>query len=64
MRLITESADSEYYASKDTGVTIKELKVDGCAGRDSFLMQFQSDVCRNAIMRTVVRELRQVFKKA
>jgi len=41
---------------KDIGVTIKELKVDGGASRDSFLMQFQSDVCRAAIIRPIVRE--------
>ena len=41
---------------KDIGVTMKELKVDGGASRDKFLMQFQADVCGAEIIRPVVRE--------
>jgi glycerol kinase len=41
---------------KDIGVIMKELKVDGGASRDNFLMQFQADVCRAVIIRPVVRE--------
>ena len=41
---------------KDTGVTMTELKVDGGASRDKFLLQFQSDICRIAVVRPVVRE--------
>ena len=41
---------------KDIGVSITELKVDGGAARDKFLMQFQSNICRAAIVRPVVRE--------
>jgi glycerol kinase len=41
---------------KDTGAQMAELRVDGGACRDNFLMQFQSDVCGAAIMRPVVRE--------
>jgi len=40
----------------DLGVKLKELKVDGGASRDLFLMQFQSDVCQSSIIRPVVRE--------
>jgi len=40
----------------DLGIKLKELKVDGGASRDKFLMQFQSDMCRAAIVRPVVRE--------
>ncbi|MCL2277601.1 MAG: glycerol kinase GlpK [Treponema sp.] len=40
----------------DLGVKMKELKVDGGACGDNFLMQFQSDVCRADIIRPVVRE--------
>ena len=40
----------------DLGITMKELKVDGGASKDKFLMQFQSDVCRCSIIRPVVRE--------
>ena len=41
---------------KDLGITMKELKVDGGASRDCFLMQFQSDMCNAGIVRPVVRE--------
>jgi len=40
----------------DLSVKMKELKVDGGACRDNFLMQFQSDVCRADIVRPVIRE--------
>ena len=40
----------------DIGIKMNELKVDGGASRDAFLMQFQSDVCRSAIIRPIVRE--------
>jgi len=36
---------------KDTGIKIAELRVDGGASRDRFLMQFQADLCRIAIVR-------------
>jgi glycerol kinase len=41
---------------KDVNQKIKELKVDGGASRDKFLMQFQSDICRTAIERPHVLE--------
>jgi glycerol kinase len=40
----------------DLDVKLKELKVDGGASRDKFLMQFQSDMCSVAIVRPVIRE--------
>ncbi|MDR0465563.1 MAG: glycerol kinase GlpK [Treponema sp.] len=40
----------------DLGISMKELKVDGGASRDCFLMQFQSDICGAGIVRPVVRE--------
>jgi len=40
----------------DLGVKMIELKVDGGACKDDFLMQFQSDVCGVDIIRPVVRE--------
>jgi glycerol kinase len=40
----------------DLGVKLKELKVDGGASKDKFLMQFQSDMCRMNIIRPVIRE--------
>ncbi|MDR1576009.1 MAG: glycerol kinase GlpK [Treponema sp.] len=41
---------------KDTGVKMAELRVDGGASRDSFLMQFQADITGGDIVRPVVRE--------
>jgi len=40
----------------DLGVKLKELKVDGGASRDKFLMQFQADMCNAKIIRPVIRE--------
>ena len=41
---------------KDLNITMTELKVDGGAARDKFLMQFQADISRISIVRPVVRE--------
>lgn len=41
---------------KDTGLVLRELKVDGGASRDEFLMQFQADVLNKTVCRPVVRE--------
>ncbi len=41
---------------KDTGVALHELKVDGGASRDAFLMQFQADILNRSVQRPVVRE--------
>jgi len=40
----------------DINIKMKELKVDGGASRDKFLMQFQCDICDTTIIRPVVRE--------
>jgi len=40
----------------DLNIAMKELKVDGGASKDKFLMQFQADVCRSSIVRPMVRE--------
>jgi glycerol kinase len=41
---------------KDSGFVIPELKTDGGASRDNFLMQFQADISGCAIIRPVIRE--------
>ena len=41
---------------KDTGNKLSELKVDGGASRDNFLMQFQADMIDGIIHRPVIRE--------
>lgn len=40
----------------DLGRKLAELKVDGGASRDSFLMQFQSDILNKTLKRPVIRE--------
>ena len=51
-----QSMDLVRAMEKDLGNRISELKVDGGASRDKFLMQFQADVIGSAIRRPVVRE--------
>lgn len=36
---------------KDSGISLKELRVDGGASRDMFLMQFQSDILDKKLLR-------------
>ena len=40
----------------DTGITLCQLKADGGASRDQFLMQFQADVLNRNVCRPVIRE--------
>ena len=42
--------------SKDSGLKIKELKVDGGASRNNLLMQFQSDILQAKVVRPTVTE--------
>lgn len=51
-----QSLDLIRAMEKDTGLPMKELKVDGGASRDSFLMQFQADIMDGAVRRPVIRE--------
>ena len=39
------------------GITLKELRVDGGPTRNNFLMQFQSDMLGNTIVRTTIEEI-------
>lgn len=41
---------------RDSGLPLKELKVDGGASRNNLLMQFQSDILRNKVVRPKVTE--------
>jgi len=41
---------------KDTGVKMMDLKVDGGASRDKFLLQFQANISRTAIVRPRIME--------
>ena len=46
-----ESKDLFDAIEEDSGVSITELRVDGGASRSRFLMQFQSDIINNRIVR-------------
>ena len=51
-----QSLDLIRAMEKDTRLTLSELKVDGGATRDRFLMQFQADIMGGEIKRPVIRE--------
>jgi glycerol kinase len=51
-----QSLDLVRAMEKDTGAKLTELKVDGGASRDTFLMQFQADIIGAAIRRPEIRE--------
>jgi glycerol kinase len=51
-----QSMDLVAAMEKDPGAMLRELKVDGGASRDKFLMQFQADIIGGSIHRPVVRE--------
>lgn len=48
--------DLLHAMTRDRGAPLTELNVDGGASRDSFLLQFQSDISNCPIRRPVVRE--------
>jgi glycerol kinase len=41
---------------KDSGITIKELRVDGGATANNMLMQFQSDILHTKVIRPTITE--------
>jgi glycerol kinase len=41
---------------KDSGITIKELRVDGGATANNMLMQFQSDILHTKVIRPIITE--------
>lgn len=51
-----QSMDLVNAMEKDTGNALTELKVDGGASRDSFLMQFQADILGKIVRRPMIRE--------
>ncbi|MGM9651555.1 MAG: glycerol kinase GlpK [Faecousia sp.] len=51
-----QSMDLVDAMEKDTGERLTELKVDGGASRDGFLMQFQADILGRPVRRPVIRE--------
>ncbi len=51
-----QSADLVHAMEKDINLPITELKVDGGASRDAFLMQFQSNILNISLRRPMIRE--------
>lgn len=51
-----QSYDLVKAMERDTGIALTELRIDGGASRDAFLMQFQADILNVPIHRPVVRE--------
>ena len=51
-----QSCDLVDAMEKDSGVTLSELRVDGGASRDRFLMQFQADILNKQVRRPMIRE--------
>ena len=51
-----QSAELVRAMEQDTGIPLRELRVDGGASRDAFLMQFQADILNLTVRRPVIRE--------
>ena len=51
-----QSMDLVDAMERDCGRSLRELKVDGGASRDGFLMQFQADMLAKPVLRPVFRE--------
>lgn len=51
-----QSADLVRAMEQDTGFYMEELRVDGGACRDDFLMQFQADILERSVCRPAIRE--------
>ena len=51
-----QSTDVLKAMQADTGLEIKELKVDGGASANNLLMQFQADIARVTVRRPMIRE--------
>lgn len=51
-----QSWDLVRAMEQDTGLPLAELRVDGGASRDRFLMQFQADILDKLVRRPMIRE--------
>ena len=51
-----QSRDVLIAMERDTGICLQELRVDGGASANNFLMQFQSDIINTTIRRPMIRE--------
>jgi glycerol kinase len=51
-----QSYDLVTAMERDTKISLAQLKVDGGASRDAFLMQFQADILNRPVVRPMIRE--------
>ena len=51
-----QSRDVLVAMERDTDIRLQELRVDGGASANNFLMQFQSDIIHTTIRRPMIRE--------
>ncbi|HJD20790.1 MAG TPA: glycerol kinase GlpK [Candidatus Gemmiger faecigallinarum] len=51
-----QTGDVLHAMEEDTGIALKELRVDGGASANNFLMQFQADIVGRTIRRPMIRE--------
>ena len=51
-----QSADLVFAMEKDVGSSLKNLKVDGGASRDGFLMSFQADILGKEVVKPIAHE--------
>ena len=51
-----QSADLVFAMEKDVGSSLKNLKVDGGASRDGFLMSFQADIFGKEVVKPIAHE--------
>ncbi len=49
-------ADLAVAMEKDTGLALTQIRADGGASRDQFLMQFQADILHMPVIRPAIRE--------
>ena len=49
-------ADLVHAMETDTGLPLRQLRADGGASRDAFLMQFQADILDRSVHRPAIRE--------
>ena len=51
-----QTADVLWAMEEDTGIQLRELRVDGGAYANNYLMQFQADIVSRTIRRPMIRE--------
>ena len=51
-----QTADVLWAMEQDTGIQLRELRVDGGASANNYLMQFQADIVARTIRRPMIRE--------